>query len=111
MEQAILQTIPHTARNGAQEPRLPNTTNIAFQGTQSADILMLLDQNGIFASSGSACSTVDPRPSHVLTAMGQDAKRARSSVRFSLDTSNTEAEVEQLMAVLPGIIAKLRETC
>ena len=69
---------------------------------------MLLDQAGICASSGSACTTGSLDPSHVLTAMGCSAARARSSIRFSLGIYNTEAEVDYVLKHLPGIIAKLR---
>jgi cysteine desulfurase len=108
LEAGILGAIPGTVRNGAKEPRLPNTTNIAFDGVEAEGILMLLDQAGICASSGSACTTGSLDPSHVLTAMGCSAARARSSIRFSLSVYNTEAEVDYLLARLPGIIAKLR---
>ena len=69
---------------------------------------MLLDQAGICASSGSACTTGSLDPSHVLTAMGCSAARARSSIRFSLGIYNTGAEVDYVLKHLPGIIAKLR---
>jgi len=108
LESAILGGIPGTSRNGAKEPRLPNTTNIAFDGVEAEGILMLLDQAGICASSGSACTTGSLEPSHVLTAMGCDAARARSSIRFSLGIYNTEADVDYLVQCLPGLIARLR---
>lgn len=108
LEDGILTDIPDTARNGAQEPRLPNTSNIAFGGVEAEGILMLLDQVGICASSGSACTTGSLDPSHVLTAMGCSAARARSSIRFSLCIYNTEAEVDYVLEKLPGIIARLR---
>ena len=108
LEDGILGTIPATSRNGAKEPRLPNTSNLAFDGVEAEGILMLLDQAGICASSGSACTTGSLDPSHVLTAMGCSAARARSSIRFSLGIYNTDAEVEHVLKHLPGIIAKLR---
>jgi cysteine desulfurase len=108
LEGGILGTIPATSRNGAKEPRLPNTSNVAFEGVEAEGILMLLDQAGICASSGSACTTGSLDPSHVLTAMGCSAARARSSIRFSLGIYNTEEEVEYVLKHLPGIIAKLR---
>jgi cysteine desulfurase len=108
LENAILGSIPGASRNGAKEPRLPNTSNIAFEGVEAEGILMLLDQAGICASSGSACTTGSLDPSHVLTAMGCSAARARSSIRFSLGIYNTEAEVDYVLQCLPGIIAKLR---
>jgi cysteine desulfurase len=108
LEDGILAAIPGTTRNGAKEPRLPNTSNLAFDGVEAEGILMLLDQAGICASSGSACTTGSLDPSHVLTAMGCSAARARSSIRFSLGIYNTEAEVDYVLKHLPGIIAKLR---
>jgi len=108
LEESILSGIPDTARNGAKEPRLPNTSNIAFAGVEAEGILMLLDQAGICASSGSACTTGSLDPSHVLTAMGCSAARARGSIRFSLSIYNTEAEVDYVLQHLPGIIARLR---
>ena len=108
LENGILANIPGTALNGAKEPRLANTTNIAFAGVEAEGILMLLDQAGICASSGSACTTGSLDPSHVLTAMGCDAARARSSIRFSLSIYNTEAEVDHVLKHLPAIITKLR---
>ena len=108
LEDGILGAIPATSRNGAKEPRLPNTSNVAFDGVEAEGILMLLDQAGICASSGSACTTGSLDPSHVLTAMGCSAARARSSIRFSLGIYNTDAEVEHVLEHLPRIIAKLR---
>jgi cysteine desulfurase len=108
LEDEILGGIPGASRNGAKEPRLPNTTNLAFDGVEAEGILMLLDQAGICASSGSACTTGSLDPSHVLTAIGCSAARARSSIRFSLGIYNTEAEVDYVLKHLPAIIAKLR---
>jgi len=108
LENTILKTIPNTVRNGAKEPRLPNTANIAFDGVEAEAILMMLDQAGICASSGSACTTGSLDPSHVLTAMGVPPMRARGCVRFSLGIYNTAEEVDYLLQVLPPMIAKLR---
>jgi cysteine desulfurase len=108
LENTILKEIPNTLRNGAKEPRLPNTSNIAFDYVEAEAILMMLDQLGICASSGSACTTGSLDPSHVLTAMGIKPMRARSCVRFSLGMYNTEQEVDFLLGHLPKIIARLR---
>ena len=108
LEDGILAAIPGTSRNGAKEPRLPNTSNLAFEGVEAEGILMLLDQAGICASSGSACTTGSLDPSHVLTAMGFSAARARGSIRFSLGIYNTDAEVDYVLKHLPGIIERLR---
>src|SRR5262249_47025830 len=97
LEAQILGRIPGTTRNGPEEPRLPNTSNMAFEGVEAEGILLLLDQAGICVSSGSACTTGSLDPSHVLTAMGCSLERARASVRFSLGLSTTEAEVNYLL--------------
>lgn len=109
LESAILSTIPHTFRNGAKEPRLPNTCNIAFDFVEAEAVLLLLDQIHVCASSGSACTTGSLDPSHVLMAMGLTPMRARGSVRFSLGIYNTEEDVDYLLRHLPGIIKKLRD--
>ncbi|HZV33054.1 MAG TPA: cysteine desulfurase NifS [Verrucomicrobiae bacterium] len=108
MEKGILSTIPNTLRNGNRDARLPNTSNIVFDFVEAEAILLLLDQAGICASSGSACTTGSLDPSHVLTAMGLSAARARASIRLSLSVYNTAEEVDYLLAHLPPIIAKLR---
>jgi len=108
LELTILNTIPNTVRNGAKEPRLPNTANIAFDFVEAEAILMMLDQLGICASSGSACTTGSVDPSHVLTAMNVSPMRARGSVRFSLGLYNTDKDVDYVLQHLPGMIAKLR---
>jgi cysteine desulfurase len=109
LENFILTNIPNTIRNGAKEPRLPNTANIAFDFVEAEAVLLLLDQIGICASSGSACTTGSLDPSHVLSAMGVKPMRARGSVRFSLGIYNTDAEVDFLIQHLPPIIQKLRD--
>jgi cysteine desulfurase len=108
LEQTIFKTISRTSRNGAKEPRLPNTANVAFEGVEAEGILALLDQAGICVSSGSACTSGSLEPSHVLKAMGLPVARARGCVRFSLGVYNTGADVDELLQHLPGIIAKLR---
>jgi len=108
LETNVLRTIPNTMRTGAREPRLPNTSNIAFDGVEAEAILMMLDQVGICASSGSACTTGSLDPSHVLIAMGISPTRARGCVRFSLGIYNTDQDVDLLLEHLPQIISKLR---
>lgn len=108
LETGILERIPDTIRNGPAEPRLPNTTNLSFRGVEAEGILLLLDQAGVCASSGSACTTGSLDPSHVLTAMGCSATRARASVRLSLGFYNTQAEVKYVLDRLPPIIDQLR---
>ncbi|HOB32852.1 MAG TPA: aminotransferase class V-fold PLP-dependent enzyme, partial [Verrucomicrobiota bacterium] len=100
--------IPRTVRNGSKQHRLPNTSNLSFEGVEAEGILLMLDQLGICASSGSACTSGSLDPSHVLVAMGCSVARARASVRFSLGIENTEEEVDYLLEHLPPIVAKLR---
>ena len=110
LEEGILRGISGSSRNGAEEPRLPNTTNIAFDGVEAEGLLIMLDQASICASSGSACTTGSLDPSHVLTAMGGSVARARSSIRFSLGMYNTAAEVEYVLEKLPGMVKRLRDS-
>jgi cysteine desulfurase len=109
LENWILANIPNTVRNGAKEPRLPNTANIAFDFVEAEAVLLLLDQIGVCCSSGSACTTGSLDPSHVLSAMGVPPMRARGSVRFSLGIYNTADEIDYLIEHLPRIIQKLRD--
>ena len=109
LEETILRAVPHAFRNGAAEPRLPNTSNIAFDFVEAEGILMRLDELGICASSGSACTTGSLNPSHVLTAMGLKPARAKGCVRFSLGFYNTEEEVDYLLTHIPAVIARLRQ--
>jgi cysteine desulfurase len=109
LEKSILAQLPGTQRNGAEEPRLPNTSNLAFPGVEADGVLLLLDQAGICASSGSACKSGSLDPSHVLLAMGCSAARARSSLRFSIGQENTDQDVDCLLEILPSIVARLRE--
>ncbi|MBN8249726.1 MAG: aminotransferase class V-fold PLP-dependent enzyme, partial [Verrucomicrobia bacterium] len=108
LENHILSHISNTVRNGAKEPRLPNTANIAFDFVEAEAVLMMLDMVGICASSGSACTTGSLDPSHVLSAMGISPMRARGSLRFSLGIYNTDEDVDYLLKHLPPIIEKLR---
>lgn len=108
-ENWVLGNIPNTVRNGNRSNRLPNTANIAFDFVEAEAVLLQLDQVGICASSGSACTTGSLDPSHVLTAMGLNPMRARGSVRFSLGIYNTEEDVDFLISKLGPIIHRLRE--
>jgi len=108
LEETILRTIPGAARNGARDERLCNTSNISFPNVEAEAILKKLDQVGICASSGSACTTGSLDPSHVLIAMGMSPARALGSVRFSLGIYNTDEDVDHLLAHLPRIVAELK---
>jgi cysteine desulfurase len=104
----ILAGVPHTQLNGHRTRRLPNNVNISFAGVDGESILLLLDQQGIWASSGSACTSGSLDPSHVLLALGLTHEQASGSVRFSLGKNTTRAEIDRVLAVLPGLIAQLR---
>ena len=108
LEEGILRAVPGTVVNGSRTPRVPNTTNISFDRTEAESLLIALDLEGIAVSTGSACSSGTLEPSHVLKAMGFPPHRTQNSIRFSLGAANTEAEVDRVVAVLPGIVEKLR---
>jgi cysteine desulfurase len=108
LEQRILQTVPGTAVNGDPATRVPNTTNVSFDRVEAESLLIALDLEGIAVSTGSACSSGTLEPSHVLKAMGLPAHRTQNSIRFSLGAVNTDADVDRVVAVLPGVVDKLR---
>ena len=108
MEDGILEAIPGVTRNGAKEPRLASTSNLSFADCEAEAILLLLNREGICASSGAAFTTGSMAPSHVLTAMGLSPEHAMGAVRFSLSKYTTDAEVDYLLEKLPAIIEKLR---
>jgi cysteine desulfurase len=108
LESQILSRVPGTVRNGVQEPRVANTTNISFDRIEAESLLIALDLEGIAVSTGSACSSGTLEPSHVLKAMGLPAHRTQNSIRFSLGAANTDADIERVVSVLPGIVEKLR---
>ncbi|MEA3367737.1 MAG: aminotransferase class V-fold PLP-dependent enzyme, partial [Planctomycetota bacterium] len=109
LENGLLQSAPGARVNGRRDLRLPNTANISFQYIEGEAILLMLDQHGICASSGSACTTGSLEPSHVLRAMGVPFTAAHGSVRFSLSVYNTMGEIETVLDMLPPIIRRLRE--
>jgi cysteine desulfurase len=108
LERGILAGVPGTAVNGALTPRVPNTTNISFDGVEAESLLIALDLEGFAVSTGSACSSGTLEPSHVLRAMGLPAHRTQNSIRFSLGAGNDEAQVDALLAKLPATVEKLR---
>ena len=107
-EETILSTVDGARRNGTDEPRLPNTSNLTFAGIDAETALLLFDQEGLCCSAGSACSSGSINPSHVLTAMGVLRDEARASLRFSLGRTTTDSEVDRALEIIPRIIAKLR---
>jgi len=108
LEAGLLSAVPGGERNGTAEPRVTNTTNISFDRVESESLLIGLDLAGIAVSSGSACSSGTLEPSHVLKAMGLPHLRTLSSIRFSLGASNTEADIDRVIEVLPPLVEKLR---
>ncbi|NLT22240.1 MAG: cysteine desulfurase NifS [Syntrophorhabdus sp.] len=108
LESGLLTAIAQSRVNGVQDERLPNTTNISFEFVEGESILLLMDQFGICASSGSACTSGSLQPSHVLRAMGVPYTMAHGSIRFSLSVYNTEEDIDLVIKELPPIIEKLR---
>ncbi|MDQ7782918.1 MAG: cysteine desulfurase NifS [Desulfomonilaceae bacterium] len=109
LQEGLLQTIPSARVNGKIGSRLPNTLNIAFEFVEGEAILMRMDDKGICASSGSACTSGSLEPSHVLRAMGVPFTAVHGSIRFSLSRYTTDDEISYVIAELPGIIEFLRE--
>lgn len=108
LESGILASVPDTAVNGDRERRVPNTTNISFEGIESESLLIALDLEGVAVSTGSACSSGSLEPSHVIRAMGLPHHRGTSSIRFSLGLGNTEEQVDFVVSRLPALVEKLR---
>jgi len=106
--EGVLQTIPDSRLTGHPTQRLPNNASFAFAGCEADAILMHLDMAGIQAASGSACTTGMPEPSHVLTAMGIPHDIALGALRLTLGKQTTEADIDTVLDVLPGIIEKVR---
>ena len=107
LETGVLRAVPGTAVNGSG-PRVPNTTNISFDRVEAESLLIALDLEGVAVSTGSACSSGTLEPSHVLKAMGYPPHRTQNSIRFSLGSGNTDAEVDHVISVLPRVVEKLR---
>jgi cysteine desulfurase len=108
LEREILTKIPQARVNGRTDLRLPNTTNIGFYQLEAEAILLLLSEQGVCASAGSACSSGSLEPSAVLRAMHIDDRYAHGAVRFSLSRYTTDAEVDRALEVLPAVIDRLR---
>jgi cysteine desulfurase len=108
LERTVLERVPKTTINGVQALRVPNTTNISFEGVEAESLLIALDLEGIAVSTGSACSSGTLEPSHVLKAMNLPAGRAQNAIRFSLGRGTTDEEIDRLLDLLPPIVEKLR---
>ena len=109
MEEEILNSIPNTELNGHKTQRVANTSNITFHGIESEALLVLLDKEGICASSGSACLADSDEPSHVIKAMKPDSTASRQMIRFSLDVDNGQKEIEQTVAAVQDCVRALED--
>ena len=109
LEKNLLEQIPNSMVNGDPLHRLPNTTNISYEYVEGEAILLMMNEFGICASSGSACTSGSLEPSHVLRAMGVPFTAAHGSIRYSLSHYNTEEEMDTIIEHTPSIIKRLRE--
>jgi cysteine desulfurase len=100
--------VPEAVYNGDPEDRLPGNAHFSFFGAEGDAMLMLLDSHGVQVSTGSACSAGIAQPSHVLIAMGMDSVKAKSSLRFSLGSTSSSADIAKLAAVLPDVVARAK---
>jgi cysteine desulfurase len=108
LEEGLLSTIPHVRLNGHPTKRLPSTANFCFEFIEGESLVLSLDMEGVAVSSGSACTSGSSDPSHVLLAMGIPPATAQGSVRFSLGSENSEADIDYVLEVLPRIVERLR---
>jgi cysteine desulfurase len=108
LEQGLLQSCPDSRVNGHRQSRLPNTLNMSFKYLEGESILVLLDQHGICASTGSACTAGSSEPSHVLRAMGVPAEWVQGAIRFSLSELNTAEEVRFVNQKMPLVVQRLQ---
>ena len=108
LEQGVRQLVPDATVLGASQPRVANTSSIVFDRADAEAMLHQLDQAGIAASSGSACSSGSMEPSHVLRAMRVPFTAAHGALRFSFSRSNQAEDVDRLLAILPGIVERAR---
>lgn len=108
LEAGIIEKCPDVRVNGDRDHRLPNTSNVSFEYIEGEAILLSLDEVGICASSGSACTSGSLEPSHVMRAMGVPFTAAHGSIRFSLSRYNTDADIDHVLDHLPKFIERLR---
>jgi cysteine desulfurase len=105
----LAKEIPHSRLNGSRKYRIPNNAHFTFFGVNGEDLIIKMDENGIAASTGSACSVKKQKPSHVLKAMGFSYEEITGSLRLSLGMQNTKEEIDRTVSVLSGIVKELRE--
>lgn len=109
LEAGILHRITGTRRNGDRDRRLPNTSNISFQGVREDSLMVALDLEGVEVSAGAACASGSLEPSHVLHAMGRRPEIDGGGIRFSLGAGTTEAEIRSVLDLLPGVVERIRD--
>ncbi|ABF41276.1 aminotransferase, class V [Candidatus Koribacter versatilis Ellin345] len=109
LEQTVVSQLDQLTVNSGSAPRVPNTTNVSFDGIEGEAMVIALDLKGLSVSTGAACSSGAIEPSHVLTAMGLTPEQARGSIRFSVGKQNTEADIQFALERVPEVVAKLRE--
>jgi cysteine desulfurase len=109
LEAGLAERVPQIVRHGASAPRVGNTAHVSFVGAEGEHLILSLDMKGIAVSSGAACKAGSSHPSHVLLAMGVPALVAQSAVRFSLGRCTTEAEIDRVLEIVPGVVEKLRQ--
>jgi cysteine desulfurase len=109
LQQGILAQVEEAGVNGDGAPRVPNTTNLHFDHIDGEAMVIALDLKGLAVSTGAACSSGAIEPSHVLVAMGLRADQARASIRFSLGKQTVAEEIDYALALVPEIVARLRE--
>lgn len=110
LETGICELVSGAVVNGARASRLPNTTNLTLPNLRGESIVIALDQHGIALSSGSACKSGSPEPTHVLLAMGRSAEEAHCSIRLSLSLDTTESDIDDTIAALATVLQEMRET-
>jgi cysteine sulfinate desulfinase/cysteine desulfurase-like protein len=110
LEDGVRKLVPDAKLNGARERRLPNTLNLTLPGLRGESLVMALDRYGVSLSSGSACKSGSPEPTHVLMAMGRSEEEAHCAVRFSLSDETSEADVDDAVAALKSVLRDLETT-
>ena len=108
LENGLLETVPGTSVNGARDRRVPNTSNLWFDGVDAEALVIALDLDGLAVSTGSACSSGTLEASHVLKAMGLGSRRAQQAIRFSLGATTTSEEIERVLEIVPRAVSRVR---
>jgi cysteine sulfinate desulfinase/cysteine desulfurase-like protein len=110
LEEGVKKLIPDARLNGHRERRLPNTLNLTLPGLRGESVVVALDQHGVSMSSGSACKSGSPNPTHVLMAMGRSEEEAHCSVRLSLSPSTTEKDVADTLTAFSRVLSEMKTT-